>query len=476
MYALINKAGEVMLIRIFLMLNIILIIFFPLRITAEVGEQFQWVIKPAFEQAECFSEGAAAVKTGGLYGYINSSGEVIIKPVYDEAGDFYDGIAPVISKGLHTFINQKGIQVIVVREDETRYLGEGLAAVKIDGKYGYLTAGGKQALKPVYEYALPFNEGIAAVKINGKYGFINKKGKTIIRPVYEKASSFSEGVAAVRINGAWGYINRKGTVVINAVYTEAGDFRSGLAAVKGDSGSGYINSRGKFIIDPRFESAAPFSENLAAVKLNGKWGYIKRTASRRETVKKRSNDKDSVRISERVKETSADNISNKKGDIVQLKEKDVKTDEEPSGNKQTSVISKNGNPNNGIKGAGVNDYTTGKSIRDEKASGAEEKIESSSSVKLSDNDNRINTDKNIPVIKGMEYVGILGEVNEGQVIVTDFKTGEKVYLGAWCITKVDEDKVYLEAGTPFSTVAKCDFRNGFYEKIKPGMKVYKKNK
>ncbi len=76
----------------------------------------------------------------------------------------------------------------------------------------------------------------------------------------------------------------------------------------------------------------------------------------------------------------------------------------------------------------------------------------------------------------MEYVGILSEVNEGQVVVIDDTTGEKYFLGAWCITGTESDRVYIEAGTPFSTVAKCDIHNGFYEKVKPGMKVYKKNK
>ncbi len=123
-----------------------------------------------------------------------------------------------------------------------------------------------------------------------------------------------------------------------------------------------------------------------------------------------------------------------------------------------------------LKGSGVNDYTSAEKIREVKTPPVEERIVKTDILEADV------TDKNIPVIKGMEYVGILSEVNAGQVVVTDYKTGSKVFLGAWCITKVEEDRVYLEAGTPFSTVAKCDFKNGFYEKIKPGMKVYKKNK
>ena len=76
----------------------------------------------------------------------------------------------------------------------------------------------------------------------------------------------------------------------------------------------------------------------------------------------------------------------------------------------------------------------------------------------------------------MEYAGIVSEVNEGQVVIREYSTGAKVYLGAWCIVSVDGDKVFLDSGTPIATVAKCEPRNGILEKIRPGMKVYKKIK
>lgn len=410
---------------------------------AASAEQFRWIVEPRYDRAESFSEGMAAVMTGGRCGYINSSGEVVIKPAYDEAGDFYDGLASVINDGLLMFINYKGVQVIAVKEDERRYFGDGLAVVRINGKYGYLTSGGKPVLKPVYEYALSFNEGVAAVKIDSKYGYINRSGITTIKPQYEMASIFSEGVAAVKINGKWGYINKRGSPVISKVFTEAGDFSSGLAPAKNDAGFGYINRMGVFVIKPQFEAALSFTESIAAVKFNGKWGYIKRTDSRKMREKKISSQIEIVQDSKKVPE---------------------------------SVISKNGLERVETKDSGLNKKITGENLRGKDVTHIERNGESGNSVKSTDNANYVNIDKNIPVIKGMEYVGILSEVNEGQVVITDNRTGEKVYLGAWCITKVDEDKVYLEAGTPFSTVAKCESRNGFYEKIKPGMKVYKKNK
>ena len=42
-----------------------------------------------------FSEGRAAVETRGLYGYIDLSGRDLVKASFDEAGPFGNGLAPV---------------------------------------------------------------------------------------------------------------------------------------------------------------------------------------------------------------------------------------------------------------------------------------------------------------------------------------------------------------------------------------------
>lgn len=432
-------SGVCLFRRSFIFYVFILILIISSGFISAGAEQFKWIIEPRFENAECFSEGLAAVKSGGLYGYINRTGTLVVDPSFSEAGDFHDGIAAVRKNGMNTLINFKGIPVIAAREDESRFFGEGLAVVKINGKYGYMTGTGKIFLKPVYEYALPFNEGKAAVKLNGRFGFIDRRGKIIIRPVYEKASAFSEGLAAVKITGKWGYINKGGRTVLKAVYAEAGDFREGCAAVKTEPGSGYIDTGGKFIISPQFEAARPFSENIAAVMVRGKWGYIKRMAGTGETGISKKSAKVTLHSPDYVKEPVQYSGNEKSEKAITVKKKDevIKTPE-------------------------VVRYSEKNEDKDSTYSGGSEK-------------NMI-TEKSIPVIRGMEFVGILSEMTDGQVIVTDYRTGDKVYLGAWCITEVEDDRVYIEAGTPFSTVAKCDFRNGFYEKIKPGMKVYKKNK
>jgi len=478
LYVLIDAAGEKMRNRLSVIISIIIILFF-LTGPGMAEDQFLWLVKPRFEKASFFSEGLAAVKINGDYGYINSSGELIIKPVFDLAGDFNDGAASVIKNGRQEFVNRKGISLIAHKEDERLYFGEGLAVIKINSKYGYIKSNGEIFLKPLYEDALSFSEDFASVKINGKYGYINKKGKIVIKPSYQKASIFSEGLAAVKIDDRWGYINKKGRMVLIPLYAEAGDFSEGVAPVRTDSGSGYINTRGLFVIKPQLEGALPFSENIAAVKLNGEWGYIRRPVSSkvpagiksRVTVTRSASGKDKIPDYSNEKSEQYFPVKNfnvkKKDEIKKISEpaknseKVLKNSVALSGDKEVN------HPYENISGTDNNDnykFSSG------------EKNNNSPVFKTDESENKVIIDRNIPVIKGMEFAGILSEMNAGQVIVTDVKTGEKVYLGAWCITKVEGDRVYIEAGTPSSMVAKCDFKNGFYEKIKPGMMVYKKNK
>ena len=47
------------------------------------------------DAAGCFSEGLAAVKMNGLWGYMNTDGEIVIEPQYEQAGDFSEGLAIV---------------------------------------------------------------------------------------------------------------------------------------------------------------------------------------------------------------------------------------------------------------------------------------------------------------------------------------------------------------------------------------------
>ncbi len=66
------------------------------------------IIKPVFEDVFAFSEGVAACKSSGLWGYIDSSGTWAIQPQYKTATVFKSGKAQVEKDGMVFSINLNG--------------------------------------------------------------------------------------------------------------------------------------------------------------------------------------------------------------------------------------------------------------------------------------------------------------------------------------------------------------------------------
>jgi hypothetical protein len=100
-------------------------------------------VAPRFDLAYPITEGMAAVRVDGKYGYLDAAGKVVVEPKY---------------------------------EFTWRFAG-GYAAVKYNGKYGFIDKTGKEVVLPVYEDANNFHgnccyKGMAHVKENGKWKII----------------------------------------------------------------------------------------------------------------------------------------------------------------------------------------------------------------------------------------------------------------------------------------------------------------
>jgi len=66
-------------------------------------------IEPQFNNAFPFSEGLAAVRQGGYFGFIDTAGTWVIAPQFDFAQAFSNGIAVVYeANGAPNYVNRKG--------------------------------------------------------------------------------------------------------------------------------------------------------------------------------------------------------------------------------------------------------------------------------------------------------------------------------------------------------------------------------
>ncbi|MCC6778792.1 MAG: WG repeat-containing protein [Hyphomicrobiales bacterium] len=70
------------------------------------------VIPPRFEQAMRFSEGLAAVRIDGRFGYIDPRGEIVISPRFDLAGEFHLGLAEVVVARSSGIVSRSGRMVV----------------------------------------------------------------------------------------------------------------------------------------------------------------------------------------------------------------------------------------------------------------------------------------------------------------------------------------------------------------------------
>lgn len=71
-----------------------------------------FVIEPIYEDARHFSEGFAAVRIEGKYGFIDETGYLIIKPKFDSVTKFYQGLAAVNEAGVVGIIDKSGNYVV----------------------------------------------------------------------------------------------------------------------------------------------------------------------------------------------------------------------------------------------------------------------------------------------------------------------------------------------------------------------------
>jgi hypothetical protein len=216
-------------------------------------------ITPEYEWAGDFSEGLAAVKSDGLFGYINKQGAMTIKPKFYFGGGFVDGHALVLTTPeTETY------------DEEYNFIGE----------YGLIDKSGRIVKKfgkgitvslNYVEHELP--DPVTYISTESEYcTYLDTKGELLINAKFKSCGAFVSELAPVEDlkTGKTGYINPKGDWEIKPMFVGASTFSDGLASASisskiSDYTTGYINMKGEWVINPQFWLAEPFSDGIARV-------------------------------------------------------------------------------------------------------------------------------------------------------------------------------------------------------------------
>jgi len=260
-----------------------------------------------------FSEGLCAIQHDRLWGFIDTTGNLVIDFRFRNNGyeipSFHDGKCCVCiqtqSEDLkRIYIDKSGTTLFPNQEfSGITAFSNGLAIVEktefsrppllvlIDSLGKPLAS----AITPGYPLGMKlefrgFHEGLAAIcdSKTKAWGFINTKGKWAIQPEskYKVVGDFHDGLSIVQdaTENKWGAINTIGELVIPFMYANRpADFSEGLSAVRNQEDKvGYIDKMGNLVIPFRYEpivnqNGLPFIDGNTIVCRDGVYYSISAT-------------------------------------------------------------------------------------------------------------------------------------------------------------------------------------------------------
>jgi len=233
-----------------------------------------------YDDAYAFSEGLAAVKINGKWGFINHNGVEIIPPVkYEKAGSFSEGLCMICQNGKWGFIDKKGEEIIPpVKFERVGKFSEGLAMAYENNKYGYINKKGETIIEMKYDFAFDFSNERAKVMQNQRFGFVDPKGNEVVPIKYNMAGEFFNELVLTRQNENWALVNTDGEEVIKLEYNYVWDTdNKGFYKVFNDGKYGFVSQDGKELVLLKYEYADDFKNNIALIKRKGKFGIIDRS-------------------------------------------------------------------------------------------------------------------------------------------------------------------------------------------------------
>jgi len=258
------------------------------------------------QQVYSFTEDGLArfLALNGMYGYINTKGEVVIPPMYDTAEDFSNGLATVRDGyrneySQNTFTIDTAGKIVYGSDKRTAIPTDQLNAEMPFAVSNYClycpTAASGNVIER-YNWYSPDLEGTLAKlqKVENTQWLwrIESKNRYNTRILYDVAGNrylllymdeistvMADGLIAVENKGVGFYVDEQGVMKIPPVGVHVYDFHDGVARVQDENGYFYIDTKGNAVHSGRYEVATDMVGGFATVKKDGKW-YIMNSSGR----------------------------------------------------------------------------------------------------------------------------------------------------------------------------------------------------
>lgn len=210
------------------------------------------------------SEGLIAFEHDGLYGYLNTEGEIVIPAQFDSAERFMDGYAEVglLDEVRTSAIIDRSGNVVISGLDATYYgVVDGAlfimeecsdwSLIEPDGTVRCRVEAPEGCYNPwLYQFA---EDGPIWVSYEREdepwcWGIADSDGQWLTEPDLYVSFDTDEPWLAVGKDGRWGYTDAYGNTVLPFIYEDAGHFEGALARVMLDASTeGYINRSGEVV-------------------------------------------------------------------------------------------------------------------------------------------------------------------------------------------------------------------------------------
>lgn len=289
-----------------------------------------WLIPNKYEDLLSFTEGLAAFKKQGKWGFVDTTGKEVIPAMYEylHGEGFIKGTAFIKSNGKWGMIDKSGKEILSPRFDAVRPYGEGYYTVILDEKENLISTDGKLFLPDWYTSVNRFCEGYASAetRISGDDAvgcIIDKKGRmnwhdSLFRNIYPFSGGTSMAilrngfrnsiidtsgkiifaaahnwirirktgndkrmytVVTTTLNGSekCGLFDPSGKMVLDTVYDELSDINEGLISFKKGDKWGVADSTGEIIVPGTFDDLTAFNEGYAIAYEKEKQGFIDKT-------------------------------------------------------------------------------------------------------------------------------------------------------------------------------------------------------